>query len=114
MTAEVKPAGNYAIFISGGMQYRAASGEKLLISKLEGNPGDIVKVDEVLLITKEGSPALIGTPKISGASVSLKILGSKLDKKVDIFKKKRRTGYTKRQGHRQEHTQVSVEEITAP
>ena len=108
----------YAVIRSGGKQYRVSTGQTIKLDKLSGAPGEQVKVEEVLLVSSsaEGQEQkiLVGTPLVSGASVTLKLLGQSKEKKVRIFKKKRRTGYTKRQGHRQQVMQALVENISLP
>lgn len=113
----------YAVIRAGGKQYRVSTGQKIKLNKVSANPGDEIKIEEVLLVSSapEGSDAagadrklLIGAPLVSGASVTLKVLAHDKEKKVRIFKKKRRTGYTKRQGHRQQVTELRVESIALP
>ncbi len=108
----------YAVIRAGGKQYRVSNGQKIRLNKISANPGDQLKVDEVLLVSSdvEGGDrnVLVGTPLVAGASVTLTVLRHGQEKKVRIFKKKRRTGYTKRQGHRQQVTDAVVESISLP
>ena len=108
----------YAVIRACGKQYRVANGMRIRLNKVDANPGDQIKVDEVLLLSSgsenDERKILVGSPLVSGASVTLKILGLAKEKKVKIFKKKRRTGYTKRQGHRQKVTEAVVENIAMP
>lgn len=110
--------GSYAVVRMRGRQYLVTAGEKLCVDKLAGNPGDEVLVSEVLLISSGGDDGeaaqrrmVIGNPLVSGAAVKMKILAQTKEPKIRIFKKKRRTGYTKRQGHRQAKTEVLVEDL---
>lgn len=100
----------YAIVEIAGQQFKAEAGKKLYVHRLEGNEGDAVKFDKVLLTDNNGT-VTVGTPTVSGVAVSAKILGHMKDDKVTIFKKKRRKTYKKTQGHRQSLTQISIEAI---
>jgi large subunit ribosomal protein L21 len=100
----------YAIVASGGKHFRVTEGQKVVVDRLCGKAGDAVKLDKVLL-TQDGSKLNVGAPYVQGASIGAKILGHTLDKKLIIFKKRRRKGYTKKQGHRQERTTILVESI---
>jgi large subunit ribosomal protein L21 len=102
----------YAIIKTGGKQYRVSEGQTLRVEKLIGEPGAAVSLDEVLLVAREGQ-ATIGTPLVSGASVKATITGQAKAKKVLIFKKKRRKGYHKKQGHRQLYTELKITGISA-
>jgi large subunit ribosomal protein L21 len=102
----------YAIIKTGGKQYRVSEGQTLRVEKLIGEPGAAVSLDEVLLVAREGQ-ATIGTPLVSGASVKATITGQAKAKKVLIFKKKRRKGYHKKQGHRQFYTELKITGISA-
>jgi len=103
----------YAIIRTGGKQYCVSPGDKIRVELIEGAVGSAVKFTEVLggRSSPETAP-LIGTPLLAGASVTAKVLGPVQDKKVTIYKKRRRKGYTKKQGHRQQHTEVLVESVS--
>ncbi|MBX7145495.1 MAG: 50S ribosomal protein L21 [Oligoflexia bacterium] len=101
----------YAVIKTGGKQYKVSVGSRILVEKLPGEVGSGVTFGEVLLVQAGESSPKIGTPIIKGASVTGKILAQTRAKKVRIYKKNRRTGYTKRQGHRQDLTQVLIENI---
>jgi len=101
----------YAVIESGGKQYRVNAGQRILVEKLSGKVGDEIALSRVLLIG--GDSIVIGTPFIEGALVKAKIVAFKKEKKIRIFKKKIKTGYTKRQGHRQQKTELLVESIQA-
>ena len=102
----------YAIIKTGGKQYRVTEGETLRVEKLnaEGD-SNTVKFDQVLLVG--GDEVKIGTPIVEGASVDAEILRQGRAKKIIVFKKKRRKGYHKKQGHRQAFTEVRITGINA-
>jgi large subunit ribosomal protein L21 len=102
----------YAIIKTGGKQYRVAEGETLRVEKLnaEGD-SNTVKFDQVFLVG--GDEVKIGTPMVEGASVDAEILRQGRAKKIIVFKKKRRKGYHKKQGHRQAFTEVKITGINA-
>ncbi len=100
----------YAVIETGGKQYKVAPGQRLKVEKIEGNPEDQVVFEKVLLI--KGDDLQVGAPYIEGAKVTAKILQQGRAKKIIVFKKKRRKGYHKKQGHRQYFTEVVIEEIT--
>jgi large subunit ribosomal protein L21 len=110
---------DYAVIRFSGRQFRVQKGQKLTVDRLQGSPGEQVTIQEVLLFKTGGEKdapgkTVVGTPLVQGASVSAKIIAHRQDKKVRVFKKKRRTGYTKRQGHRHQLTDIMIEGITAP
>ena len=100
----------YAIVEIAGQQFKAEAGKKLYVHRLEGNEGDAVSFDKVLLTDTDGA-VKVGTPTVKGVTVSAKILAHLKDDKVIIYKKKRRKTYEKNQGHRQSLTQISIESI---
>ena len=100
----------YAIVEIAGQQFKAEAGKKLYVHRLEGNEGDAVSFDRVLLTDADGA-VNVGTPVVSGVKVNAKILSHLKGDKVTIFKKKRRKGYRKTNGHRQCLTQISIESI---
>lgn len=102
----------YAVVRTGGRQYVVSPGMKLYVDKIEGEVGQSVELNEVLLLKNASSEApTIGTPLVSGAIVKARVLAQERDKKILIFKKKRRKGYTKKQGHRQYITQIEVQSL---
>ena len=101
----------YAVFKTGGKQYRAGKGDKVKIEKLNAAEGDSVEFDEVLLVG-EGNRVKIGTPLVSGSEVKAKVLIQAKDKKVDVIKFKRRQNYRRTHGHRQFFTLVEITGIT--
>jgi large subunit ribosomal protein L21 len=100
----------YAIVEIAGLQYKVQKDQRVYVHRLEGNEGDKVKFDRVLL-AEQKSTVTVGAPVIKGASVTASILGHVKADKVIIFKKKRRKGYEKKTGHRQPMTQISVTDI---
>ena len=102
----------YAVVKTGGKQYRVRSGQVIRVEKLDGSVGDTVALDEVLLIGG-GESIQVGQPRLAGASVSAQITGQGRAKKIIVFKKRRRKGYHKKQGHRQAYTQLKIGDIKA-
>lgn len=102
----------YAILEIAGKQYKVEDNSTLYVDRLEGNEGDAIDFEQVLLVDNDGKVD-VGTPTVKGAKVNAKILGHVKGDKVIVFKKKRRKGYKKTQGHRQQYTQVKIEKITA-
>ena len=100
----------YAIIKTGGKQYRVSPGQTLRVEKLEGAVGDSVELSDVLLIGGEGETQ-VGRPQIDGAAVNAEIVEQGRAKKIIVFKKKRRKGYHKKQGHRQYYTGLRITEI---
>jgi large subunit ribosomal protein L21 len=100
----------HAVIQTGGKQYRVAPGESVLVEKLPGNPGDIVTFDRIIL-TSEGDQVSIGKPYLENAKVEGRITRQGKARKVIAFKFKRRKGYRKKIGHRQQFTQVKIENV---
>jgi large subunit ribosomal protein L21 len=100
----------YAVFRTGGKQFRAEPGRRLLIPVLAAEPGDTVTFEDVLL-AGDGDKVSVGLPLVSGASVKAEVLRHGRDKKVIIFKRKRRKNYRKKQGHRQGFTEIRVDQV---
>jgi large subunit ribosomal protein L21 len=99
----------YAVFKTGGKQYRVAAGDKLRVEKLPGNVGDAVAFPDVLLVA--GDTLKLGKPLVSGAKVEAKIVGQGLGPKVVIFKFRRRKNYRRKRGHRQPFTALEITNI---
>ena len=100
----------HAVIKTGGKQYRVSEGDVLNVEKLAGDPGARVELSEVLAVG-DGESIKLGTPTVAGATVVAEILGQGKGKKVIVYKKKRRKGYDKRQGHRQLFTSIKIQEI---
>jgi len=101
----------YAVFRSGGKQYRASKGEVLKLEKLDADEGAKVKFDEVLLVG-EGKDIKVGSPLLSGSSVSATVLKQGKSKKVSVVKFKRRQNYLRQHTHRQFFTEVEITDIS--
>ena len=102
----------YAVFRSGGKQYRAAKGDVLRVEKIDGDEGATVSFDEVLLVG-EGSDVKVGSPIVDGSSVSAKVVRQGKSRKVPVVKFKRRQNYLRQGSHRQFFTEVEITGITA-
>jgi len=102
----------YAIIEEGGRQFKVTSGDRIRIDRMVGEGEKSVKFDRVLLVGGEGSPK-IGTPTIGGATVTADVLGPVKGPKIDIQKYKRRKGYHKKIGHRQQYLEVRISGINA-
>ena len=100
----------YAIVEIAGQQFKAEAGKKLYVHRLEGNEGESVSFDKVLLTDNNGAVS-VGVPTVAGVKVNATILKHLKGDKVIIFKKKRRKGYKKLNGHRQSFTQITIESI---
>jgi large subunit ribosomal protein L21 len=100
----------FAIIDFGGYQYKVEKDSKLYVNRLSSEEGITFDIDKVLLIDNEGS-VTVGAPTIEGAKVTAKVLGHLRGETLVVFKKKRRKGYKKRNGHRQHLTQIQIEEI---
>ena len=100
----------YAVIKTGGKQYRVAVEDKITVERLAGEAGDIIQLNEVLMVT-DGDNVEVGTPLIEGASVAAELVEQARGKKIIIFKKKRRKGYRRRNGHRQDLTVLKITEI---
>ena len=94
-----------------GSQFTVRQGDKLFVNRYpDKNEGDQLSIDQVLMLVDDGK-ATFGTPTVEGATVKAKILENKKDKKIIIFKKKRRQGYKRRKGHRQHISVIEIESI---
>ena len=102
----------FAIINIAGKQFRVEEGDELKVPHLETAEGEILKFDQVLL-TNDGKNVAMGTPILDGASVSATIIGHGRDRKIRIFKKKRRKGYKRNNGHRQNYSLIKIGSITS-
>ena len=102
----------YAIVEIGGQQFKVEQGRKIFVHRLEANEGDKVEFDKVLLVENKGKIA-VGSPVISGAKVKATVVTHVKGEKVIVFKKKRRKGYQKWNGHRQQFSQIMIDGISA-
>ncbi|SFE32208.1 50S ribosomal protein L21 [Thermophagus xiamenensis] len=100
----------YAIVSIGGQQFKVEKERKIFVNRLKAKEGSTVDFDQVLMIDNDGE-VKIGTPVIEGAKVTAKVLSHLKGDKVIVFKKKRRKGYRKKNGHRQYLSQIQIENI---
>jgi large subunit ribosomal protein L21 len=100
----------YAVFKTGGKQYRASAGQRLRVERLAGEPGQVIEFDQVLLVG-EGAAVTLGSPWVAGGKVTAKVTQQGRAKKVEVVKFKRRTRYRRLRGHRQHFTEVEITEI---
>lgn len=102
----------YAVIKTGGKQYRVAEGDTLQVEKLQGEPGDEISFDQVLLVGG-GDSTKVGAPIVKGATVKAEITAQNRGKKIVVFKMKRRKNYRRKNGHRQPYTQIKITGIKA-
>ena len=102
----------YAVVRTGGKQYRLGIGDSIKVEKLPSEVGNIVELSQILMVS-DGGEVKVGTPLVTGASVKAEIVGHGRNKKIRVFKMKRRKKYRRTQGHRQAFTQLKVTEINA-
>jgi len=100
----------FAVIKTGGKQYRVAEGDVVKVEKLDGEVGKSIKIEEVLMVGDDKG-VKVGEPLVKGASVTFNVLEQKKDKKITVFKKKRRHNYRRKKGHRQEITVLRVTKI---
>ena len=100
----------YAIIATGGKQYKVSEGDTIKVEKLDAQAGDTVKFDEVLAI---GGDKLLVGDDVKSASVSATVVENGKGKKVIVYRYKRKSGYHKKNGHRQAYTQVKIDKINA-
>ncbi len=101
----------YAVIKTGGKQHRVSEGELLTVEKLDGGKGDSVVFDDVLMVAKEGE-IRVGTPVVEGAKVVGEIVAQVKGPKIYVYKRKRRKGFQKKTGHRQQLTRMKIKEIS--
>ena len=102
----------YAVVRTGGKQYRLGIGDSVKVEKLPNEVGNIIELSQILMVS-DGCEVKVGTPLVTGASVKAEIVGHGRNKKIRVFKMKRRKKYRRTQGHRQAFTQLKVTEINA-
>lgn len=100
----------YAVFRTGGKQYRARKGERVRVERLEAGVGDAVNFDEVLMVG-EGTKIKVGSPLVAGGKVEAKVIAQGRGNKIMIIKFKRRAHYKRVKGHRQMFTEVEITSI---
>jgi len=100
----------YAVIKTGGKQYRIVTGKKLKIEQIPAEVGAEITLDEILMVG-EGGSTKIGTPLLAGVSVKATVLAQGRHKKIRVFKMRRRKNYRKHQGHRQNYTEIRIDDI---
>lgn len=101
----------YAVIKTGGKQYRVSPGDVIVVEKLLGDAGAKLKLDQVLMVGEDGKDPEVGIPLIPSAAVNCEVLEQSRADKIIVFKKKRRQGYKRKKGHRQEQTVLRVLDI---
>ena len=101
----------YAVVRTGGKQVRVEPGQAVRVEKIEGAVGDRIELDDVLMVAGGDGESRIGTPVLEGVKVVGTITDQGRGKKIIVFKRKRRKGYRKKQGHRQGFTEIRIEEV---
>jgi large subunit ribosomal protein L21 len=102
----------YAIVNIAGQQFKVTENTSVFVHRLEAKEGETLNFDQVLLVDNNGS-VRVGAPTVSGASVTAKVVSHLKGDKVIVFKKKRRKGYQKLNGHRQAFTKIMIDKISA-
>ncbi len=103
---------DYAIFKTGGKQYRVKPGDVLDVEKLPLDVGSVAEFDQVLAVSDDGE-LNVGTPTVSGAKVVAEVQSQYKDRKIIVFKYKRKTRYRRKKGHRQNYTRLLIQDIQA-
>jgi len=103
----------YAVVRTGGMQFKVIPDETVRVPRLEAEKGQQVTIDEVLLL-QDGDRTMVGSPTVSGAQVTAEVLAHGKEKKVTVFKMKRRKDYRRTRGHRQGYTELLIKNISLP
>jgi len=102
----------YAVIKTGGKQYRVGNGDVIKVERLDGEVGQKIAFDQVLMVGGEGDAAVqIGSPLVAGAQVTAEVLEQARAPKVIVFKKKRRKNYRRKRGHRQLQTVLRIQDI---
>jgi large subunit ribosomal protein L21 len=101
-----------AIVNIAGQQFKVTEGQELFVHQLEANAGSSVSFDQVMMVDNNGS-VKVGTPVLSNAKVNATVIGNQKGDKVIVFKKNRRKGYQKKNGHRQSFTKIKIDSISA-
>ena len=103
----------FAIISADGRQYRVTKGDIIRFDRMKAEPGDSFETSQVLAIAEEDNKLKIGSPVVEGAKVEGTVLEHGKDKKIIVFKRKRRKTYRRKYGHRQDHTLVKIDKISA-
>ena len=97
----------YAVIKTGGKQYRVAEGDVIRVETLEANAGETITFDQVLMVG-EGESIKVGKPYVDGSSVTAEVTAEGRGDKIRVIKFKRRQGYKRTQGHRQNYTELKI------
>ena len=103
----------FAIIRADGRQYRGAKGDVIRFDRIKAEPGEQFEISQVLAIAEEDNKLKMGSPVVEGAKVEGTVLKHGKDKKIIVFKRKRRKTYRRKYGHRQDHTLVKIDKISA-
>ena len=103
----------FAVVKTGGKQYRVSQGDQIRVEKLPGSEGETVELSDVLLVVDDEENVRIGQPVVQGARVKAEIVAQGREKKIVVFKMKRRKGYRRKAGHRQPFTELKILEIAS-
>ncbi len=103
----------YAVFVTGGKQYRVSQGDKLRVEKLSGEPGASVEFEQVLMVAKSDDDHVIGKPYVDGGKVTATVKAQGRGEKIEIVKMRRRKNYRRKTGHRQAYTELEITGISA-
>ncbi len=101
----------YAIVQTGGKQYKVSPGDQLKVEKIKGDPGDKVELGQILALIEPDNVRL-GAPVIEDATINATLVKTARDRKIIVYKKKRRHGYHKKQGHRQWYSLLKIDSIS--
>lgn len=99
----------FAIFVTGGKQYKVSEGDVVFVEKLAAADGETVTFDQVLAVSSDSLK--LGTPCVAGASVAAKVIAHGKSKKIDVIKYKAKKNEKKKIGHRQDYTKIQIEKI---
>ncbi len=102
----------YAIVNTGGKQYRVAPGDTLRVEYLPADEGDLVEIEDVRMLSDDDGNVTIGAPAVAGAKVTAEVVAQGRGKKIIVFKYKAKTRYRRKNGHRQNYTELRVTDIS--
>jgi len=102
---------NYAVIQTGGKQYRVREGDTIRVEALDGNDGESIELNDVLMVSNKGKVEL-GSPSVKGAKVTAEVVGQGKGKKIVIYKYKPKTRYRRKNGHRQLYTDLRITGIS--
>ena len=109
---ETRGSWMYAIVNTGGKQYRVAPGDTVRVERLPGDEGDLLELDDVRLVSDDDGGVTVGSPSIAGAKVTAEVTAQGRGKKIIVFKYKAKTRYRRKNGHRQNFTELRVTDIS--